>query len=361
MAPVDVLWRLVDTATGRKNKHEPAISATTAALISILFTSLYVLPFYLSPRTRPSPTLNRDAPSVIQARVRAVTITVTLSTTVTFYLLHNNGHLSLENSLHHLGLWPISPFVILQPLLLTHILYFGPLYNDIYLDRTLSPISGIWSELVTSLSSSIGYRNYIAGPITEELLFRSVILPIHLLSPLADSPKKLVFLTPLYFGIAHVHHFYEFRLSHPDTPLTPALLRTVFQFGYTTVFGWYAAFVYLRTGSLYAAFIIHAFCNYMGLPRLWGKVRIRHALSKSYRATQLGPVMRGKDDDEREPLSTGTDQGGAKWSLTGGMDMETRQTIIYYVLLLCGVYCFYRFLLPLTEFKELALVRFTKK
>ena len=293
-----------------------------------------------------------------------MTITVTISSITAFYLLYNHGQLSLEASLHHLGLWPVSPVAIVQPLLLTLVLYIGPLYNDICLQGTLSPISGIWSEMVTSLSSSMGYRNYIAGPITEELLFRSVILPIHLLSPLATSPKKLVFLTPLYFGIAHVHHFYEFRLSHPDTPLTPALLRTLFQFGYTTVFGWYVAFIYLRTGSLYAVFIIHAFCNYMGLPRLWGKVGFRQPLSKSYRATQLGPVIRGKDDDEREPLSGGEDGGVGKnvmGSLISGMDAQTRQTIVYYVLLFCGVYGFYMFLLPLTDFRELALVSFSKK
>lgn len=319
-----------------------------------------MLPFYLSPRTRPSPTLNRDAPSVIQARIRAVTITVTIAVIVTFYLLYDNGQLGLADSLHHLGLWPPSPMAILQPLLLTLMLYTGPLYSDIYLDQTLSPLSNLWSEVVTSLSSSIGYRNYIAGPLTEELLFRSVILPVHLLSPLADSPRKLLFLTPLYFGIAHVHHFYEFRLSHPDTPLTPALLRTIFQFGYTTIFGWYAAFVYLRTGSLYAVFLIHAFCNYMGLPRLWGKVRVRQPLSRSYRATQLGPVIRGKDDDEREPLSVDTSRAKKTKSLLSGIDTETTQTIVYYMVLLCGAFAFYRCLMPLTDFKELKLVSFSK-
>lgn len=306
--------------------------------------------------------MNRDAPSVIQARIRAVTITVTISIITTFYLLHNNGQLGLEATLHNLGLWPISPLAVLQPLLLTFILYTGPLYNDIYLNRSLSPLSSLWSEIVTSLSSSIGYRNYIAGPLTEELLFRSTILPIHLLSTLADSPKKLVFLTPLYFGIAHIHHFYEFRLSHPDTPLTPALLRTIFQFGYTTVFGWYAAFVYLRTGNIYAVFVIHAFCNYMGLPRLWGKVKVRQSLPKSYRATQLGPIIRGKDDDESEPLSARLDdrkQMGRSWMR--GVDADTRQTVVYYALLLCGAYGFYRSLFLLTDFKSLALVAFSKQ
>lgn len=249
---------------------------------------------------------------------------------------------------------------ILQPLLLTLLLFLGPLYNDIYLQQHLSPISTVWPDLVTSLRSSIGYRNYVAGPVTEELLFRSTIIPIHILSPIFASPKKLVFLTPLYFGIAHVHHFYEFRLSHPDTPLTPALLRTVFQFGYTTVFGWYASFIYLRTGSLYTVILIHTFCNYMGLPRLWGKVKIRSHRNHPYRATQLGPVIKGKDDAEREPL-TGASQAGRVGALGGGlMDMETRQTAIYYALLITGAYLFSRCLFPLTAFTSYALIDFGK-
>lgn len=330
--------------------------------MQILFTSLYVLPFYLSPRTRPSPSLNRDAPSVIQARIRAVTITVTFSTITTLYLLHNNGEFTIQQSLHHLGVWPFAPAAILQPFLLTLLLYLGPLYNDIYLQSSIFPISGLWSEIVTSLSSSIGYRNYVAGPITEELLFRSTIIPIHMLCPLISSPKKLVFLTPLYFGIAHVHHFYEFRLNHPDTPLTPALLRTVFQFGYTTIFGWYAAFVFLRTGNFYSVFIIHTFCNYMGLPRLWGKIRLRPGQARHYRTAQPSSISRGKDDWERESVLRGNNGSGSKkGNFFVRMDTDTRHTVIYYILLLAGVYGFYRYFLPLTSFPELQLINFSRK
>ena len=291
-----------------------------------------------------------------------MTTTVIISTLATLYLLHYNGQLSIEAALHHLGFWPILPLAILQPLLLTCILFLGPLYNTIVVDKSLWPVSSLWSEIVTSLSSSIGYRNYIAGPITEELLFRSTIIPIHLLSALINSPKKPVFLTPLYFGIAHIHHFYEFRLSHPDTQLTPALLRTVFQFAYTTIFGWYAAFIYLRTGSFYAVFVVHAFCNYMGFPRLWGKVRLTQHTNRSFRATQLGPVIRGKDDAGREPILT-RDRSWkpSKGSWLGSMDAEIVHTIVYYVLLLVGAYGFYTMLLPMTEFKDLALVSFERK
>lgn len=308
-----------------------------------------MLPFYLFRKTRPSLTLNRDAPSVIQARIRAVTTTVTISTITTLYLLHEKGQLSISSALHGLGLWPISLSATWKPLLLTFILFLGPLFEDIFLRRSLTPPSEAWTCLVTSLSSSIGYRNYIAGPLTEELLFRSTILPLHMLSSLADSPKQLVFLTPLYFGIAHVHHFYEFRLSHPDTPLPPAIFRTVFQFTYTTIFGWYAAFIYLRTGSFYAVFLVHAFCNYMGFPRFWGKVRSFSGPQKS----KSRQVSRTKDDPALGmPGPLGNER---RW------DTDMRDTVIYYVLLTTGAFLFTRYLFTLTEFKDLQLVEFNRQ
>lgn len=42
--------------------------------------------------------------------------------------------------------------------------------------------------------------------------------------------------------------------------------QVAFQFAFTTVFGWFATFVFLRTGHLTAAVAVHAFCNLMGFP-----------------------------------------------------------------------------------------------
>lgn len=47
-----------------------------------------------------------------------------------------------------------------------------------------------------------------------------------------------------------------------------ALLHSVFQFGYTTVFGGYTAFLFLRTGHLIGPVLCHSFCNFMGFPPL---------------------------------------------------------------------------------------------
>lgn len=45
-----------------------------------------------------------------------------------------------------------------------------------------------------------------------------------------------------------------------------AILISFFQFFYTSVFGIYSAFLFVRTGHFVAPFIVHAFCNHMGFP-----------------------------------------------------------------------------------------------
>jgi prenyl protein peptidase len=40
----------------------------------------------------------------------------------------------------------------------------------------------------------------------------------------------------------------------------------VFKLAYTQIFGIYSGFVYIKTGSLWPAFALHAQCNYFGFP-----------------------------------------------------------------------------------------------
>jgi prenyl protein peptidase len=87
-----------------------------------------------------------------------------------------------------------------------------------------------------------------------------------------SNVTSVIYLSPLVFGIAHVHHFYEFRITHPHVSLPAAVVRSVIQFSYTYLFGIYATFIFIRTGSLPAVILIHTFCNYMGLPRVWGQL-----------------------------------------------------------------------------------------
>ena len=45
-----------------------------------------------------------------------------------------------------------------------------------------------------------------------------------------------------------------------------ALLISLFQINYTTIFGMYSAFLFVRTGHLAAPVVVHGFCNFMGFP-----------------------------------------------------------------------------------------------
>lgn len=306
------------------------ISGASAALLSIAFTALYVLPFYLSPTTRPSPTLSRDAPSVIRARIRFVTGSVILSTLITSFILSTRAFEDTFTVLHTLGAYPINPFAIGRSILLTALLFAGPLFETGIVESGWRRwIRG--QEMHETLSSWIGWRNYVAGPLTEEVLFRSVILSLHTHTNPMLSVMTLVFATPLYFGIAHVHHFYEYTLTHPYTPLLPALLRSLIQFAYTTVFGWYATFIFLRTGSLWAVVFVHALCNWLGLPRVWGRVG-----GIEIQGGVVGGPLRGKEDaDIRQ--GGGVGRLGLVW------------TVAYYVLLVAGAVLWWQALWPLTE------------
>ena len=250
-----------------------------------------MLPFYLHPDTRPSPTLTRDSPTAIRVRTRLVTLSVTVSTFITAAILNDRLHLPRAAILHSFGVWP-TPFVetFFRPFILTTYLFAGPLILRGFIDDgwrrwiTLRP-------LFETLLSWTGYRNFVVGPVSEEILFRALIISLHLHTPahpkmtpggthyaltstvnIEPSLTLLIFITPLYFGIAHIHHCYETRLSHPYHPFLPIFLQSVLQFAYTTLFGWYAAFIFLRTGNLWTVIAIHSFCNWMGLPKMWGRV-----------------------------------------------------------------------------------------
>jgi prenyl protein peptidase len=165
------------------------------------------------------------------------------------------------------------------------------------------------------------------GPVSEELVWRSFIVPLHVLGHFSE--KQIVFLTPLYFGIAHLHHLYEFRITHGEVPLFVAVLRSLFQFAYTSLFGFFATFVYLRTGNVYTCILAHTFCNWMGLPRFYGRVGADAAVPI------VVPDVDKRDDAQKSaPAYQGK---GPLW------------TVAYYIVLVAGAVGFYWFLFPLTE------------
>lgn len=150
----------------------------------ILCTILYVAPFYLSSKTRPSPQLSRDAPTVIRARIRSVTFSCIFASLMTWYIAREKGHFDLEDTLEVLGWWPINIKDIGKSLALVVILFAGPLFEA-------GIAAGQWKDwitgryLVETLGSSVGWRNYIA--------VRTPLCPVWYNSNHIDrvpSPKK---------------------------------------------------------------------------------------------------------------------------------------------------------------------------
>jgi prenyl protein peptidase len=259
-----------------------------------------------------------------------------LSAGLTVYLIKYHHHASTAETLRLLGWWPIYPVAIAQTLLLCGILFAGPLFECGLVEGGLSNWLRGTHTGESPLSTWTGRRNLIVGPVTEELVFRSLIVPLHLMARV--SATRIVFLTPLYFGIAHVHHFYEFMLSHPNFPLFPAVVRTLVQFTYTSLFGFFATFVFLRTGSVYAAIAAHIFCNWMGLPRFWGRVGAPPRIEPRGRHARSDQASVPSEEDVRK-LS----------KRPQGTNLSAIWTLIYYSLLVAGLYGFSKQLWPLTR------------
>ncbi|GAB1197334.1 hypothetical protein APSETT444_006627 [Aspergillus pseudonomiae] len=122
---------------------------------------VYVVPFYVSSTTRPSPTLSRDAPSVIRARIKAVTLSCIGSTLAVSWLIIAKGNVPLSEALRFLGWWPLGFTEVLRSLLLTAILFAGPLF-----ERGIA--EGEWRDWIKgnriseTLRGWIGWRNYVA-------------------------------------------------------------------------------------------------------------------------------------------------------------------------------------------------------
>ncbi|KAF2767484.1 hypothetical protein EJ03DRAFT_276006 [Teratosphaeria nubilosa] len=314
----------------------PRISEQTALLCVILYTVIYIAPFYLSSTLRSTPLQSRDAPNIIRARVRAVGLSCLASTGLAIYMLAVPGQATPRDIARLLGLWPIIPVDVLKTLALVAVLFIGPMYEVVVVDREWRGWS--LSALKEGLYDSwIGYRNVVIAPASEELVFRALTISLYLLAQV--SPSRIVFTTPLIFGLAHVHHLAEYLQSRtpegrrfPPLPVWVAgILRSTFQFGFTSLFGFFAAFVFLRTGSLYAASAAHSFCNWQGFPRVTGRVGQDTALAP-LRATP--DVAQGKRDEDADVSARNL---GIAW------------TWAYYALLVVGAFGFYKLLFPLTE------------
>lgn len=93
---------------------------------------------------------------------------------------------------------------MIVPLLLTATLFLGPISAII--------INGAWkvylepSYWIDCFQNILWLRNHIVAPLSEEFTFRACMMPLLLQS---YRQTTAVLLTPLFFGVAHLHHNIE--------------------------------------------------------------------------------------------------------------------------------------------------------
>lgn len=280
------------------------LSTPLSILVCLFMASFYVISLYLwSHQNR----YNRNDPSVIKRRFISVTITSILSFLIVYMLADNRiGEVKKTGSFIHewIGFRIDLKNLVLSisfSMILTVILFLGPLVqhfvsnylfslsmklyerknNDLRSDininelNTLGNLSSFCkseinsvlslftvSKLKKNFSDFCFLRNYLVSPFTEEFVFRSCMLPL-LIHNLGLA--KSIFLTPLFFGLAHLHHIIEGVMNN-ESSLKFLLVQHCFQFAYTYIFGVYSSYLFLRTGNFFASFLSHSFCNLMGFP-----------------------------------------------------------------------------------------------
>lgn len=79
----------------------------------------------------------------------------------------------------------------------------------------------IWFDLpfaepsywINNVQNILWLRNHVVAPLSEEFTFRACMMPLLLQS---FKPLSAVLLTPLFFGVAHLHHMIERLRSGMD-------------------------------------------------------------------------------------------------------------------------------------------------
>ncbi|TXG58286.1 hypothetical protein EZV62_016115 [Acer yangbiense] len=176
---------------------------------------------------------------------------------------------------------------VVFPLSLTSLMYAGSLVlksmsllkswkknmNDgggVSSDCIKSALQTFLDYMISMASDVMAWRNYVVAPLTEELVFRACMIPLLLCG--GFKIYTVIFLCPVFFSLAHLNHLME-MYSHQNYSLLKASMAVGLQLGYTVVFGWYASFLFVRTGNLVSPLVAHIFCNFMGLPVMFARKR----------------------------------------------------------------------------------------
>lgn len=217
---------------------------------------MFLLSIYVGTEGR-----RRNDPQVAKLRCMRVLL-LSLVTPIFVYLVHDPSVYPPDTPfLHIIGLRMEGLLsACIFSLLLTTLFFLGPVVQHFIVDGYYRVVAepGFW---MASLNDPLWIRDHLCAPLVEEVCFRACVIPL-LFPHLHELGSAIA--GPVIFGLCHLHHLRE-RAQQIDLPI--ALLVTAFQFTYTTLFGIYASYMFLRTGHIIPCILVHSFCNYMGVPQ----------------------------------------------------------------------------------------------
>lgn len=166
-------------------------------------------------------------------------------------------------------------------------LFIGPIFqnylNDLHAESRI-PDKAKYREIKRKQRiQNFPYMDVIIAPIIEEVLYR--YCNGNLWMSVGISNSKIIFCSPLIFGLAHFHHFFE--TEDLAKYWKRALLTCIIQVGFTSLFGFWNQFCWVKTRGILTCIILHSFCNYMQFPNFkeainWPFIQERRRLYTAY-------------------------------------------------------------------------------
>ena len=139
-------------------------------------------------------------------------------------------------------------------------LYLGTMFAYFY--QLKLDVAAFIDDVYINFFTFQGYRDHIFAPLTEEFVYRSVVLTY-----LAKLLPVVVYASPLLFGLAHLHHAWEVRRHHPKMPWTIVWAQAAFQLVYTTVFGMLLTYFFRKYhDNVWTCVALHFLCNLLQFP-----------------------------------------------------------------------------------------------
>ncbi|CCE43845.1 CAAX protease self-immunity family protein [Candida parapsilosis] len=230
-------------------------------LLAFAIASSYVFAIYFR---QPSDLKSKDRNdiSVIRYRLQRVTllcvglvILVPLLVPRTFK--DNIRQIGIIPSLTKSGSISTDFINIVYSLCFINILFASSIFQ-IFVEGYQSTIQNVFTTPMI-----YNFRDYIFAPITEELIYRGLVLLV-----VSKSCPNFIKYTPYLFGIAHFHHALQLYRKQTSN-LSCIAVSTLFQFTYTSIFGYLANWIYFTTDfNLWCPILVHSFCNFYGFPTL---------------------------------------------------------------------------------------------